>query len=90
MWTKCKVKLGLSWQGRYLSYTSNKSIVIDRWTHIAWVVKDRECRIYIDGELDSVHDIPPMTQNDDMVTVGRQEFNFDSEGNLELRATSTS
>ncbi len=61
----------------YRDVNTRSAIGAARWTHVAFIGRGEEMRIYIDGELDVVGAVPRMTTGSDRVTVGRQVY-FDS------------
>ena len=74
-----------------VNFNSNHVLVEEEWVHVIFEGDNQMGRIYINGVLDAEQSIPNMTQNEDLVTIGRQALplgsnNGDYKGNIdELR-----
>lgn len=58
--------------GAYTFFDSDRVIATNRWLHIVWTGRGTVGKIYVNGVLDGTHTIPLMTQNNDLVTIGKQ------------------
>jgi Concanavalin A-like lectin/glucanases superfamily/Secretion system C-terminal sorting domain len=58
--------------GSYTFFDSDKSIPKNQWLHIVWTGRGTIGNIYINGVLSGTRTIPLMTQNNDLVTIGKQ------------------
>ncbi|NJL74532.1 MAG: choice-of-anchor C family protein [Saprospiraceae bacterium] len=47
-------------------------IEIGKWEHLTWVGNETQASIYINGQKIGTYQVPLMTQNNDLVTIGRQ------------------
>lgn len=54
------------------NFDSNSRITRNEWHHICWVKAGDKGYIYINGELDAIGNLPDMTDNTDIVTIGRR------------------
>lgn len=60
------------------NFNSNHVLVEGEWVHVIFEGSNNTGRIYINGVLDIERSIPAMTQNDDLVTIGRQALSLGS------------
>lgn len=62
--------------GSYKKITGVKELQTDVWYNITWVLSGGINSIFMNGELDVTGEIPNLTSNTDLVTIGRQAFFF--------------
>jgi Concanavalin A-like lectin/glucanases superfamily/Secretion system C-terminal sorting domain len=58
--------------GTYTFFDSDRSIPTNRWIHLVWTGQGTVGKVYVNGVLDGTRTIPLMTQNNDLVTIGKQ------------------
>jgi hypothetical protein len=58
--------------GTYTFFDSDRAIPTNRWIHLAWTGQGTVGKVYVNGVLDGTRTIPLMTQNNDLVTIGKQ------------------
>jgi Concanavalin A-like lectin/glucanases superfamily/Secretion system C-terminal sorting domain len=58
--------------GTYTFFDSDRAISTNRWIHITWTGQGTVGKVYVNGVLDGTRIIPLMTQNNDLVTIGKQ------------------
>ena len=58
------------------NFNSNHVMQEDEWVHVIFEGDNQMGRIYVNGVLDVESNIPPMTQNGDLVTIGRQALSL--------------
>lgn len=58
--------------GSFTLFDSDRSVAKNRWVHIVWTGRGTVGKMYVNGVLDGTKTMPLMTQNNDLVTIGKQ------------------